>query len=515
MKQQRATGPERAVDSETLPMEKARVLYSHLPSSLIMSALLALILVIIQAPVIASGVRYGWLALMFGVLLIRSGLLMAWRRKADTLSPADAQRWLQRFRVGLFVTGIVWGVGGIVLLPSENVHHQLYVAFTLAGVSAGSATILAIDLFSVVGFIFPVLLSQILPLATSDSTLSQSMGLMITLFLLFLLASARETGRRLEDNFHLRVKAAQNEERLLKMLESSPIATRIADLESSSVVFANSCYNDLIEVPADKIIGVHSSSYYADTDEYTEIMKTIARGEKVVDKLIEIRSPGSSQWVKWVLASYFPIVYKDKPAVLGWFYDITERKLMEDEVEHEAFYDALTGLPNRLHFHNQLHKAVAYAQHTHSDVALMFIDLDHFKPVNDQHGHDIGDLLLKAVAQRILECLRQSDIAARLGGDEFVILLPGVGSDNSTLVIGEKIRHALDMPFDIEGLSLKISSSIGVAVYPKDTDKEEGLVKRADIAMYTAKAQGRNCVVAYQPGMQGEGMQFCQIAKPS
>lgn len=505
MQQQLTAGSKRGDHSDTLPMEQVQVLYTHLPSSISISAILALILVVIQAPVIESGVRYGWLALLFAVLLARLALLIAWRRSADIMTPADARQWLLRFRLALIVTGMVWGIGGVVLVPAEDISHQVYVAFTLAGLSAGSATVLAIDRISIFGFILPVLLSLIVPFSVTDNTLSQAMGAMLSLFLLFLLLSARDTRRRLEENFHLRVKAAQSEESLLQMLESSPIATRISDLGSNRVVFANSCYSDLLELPADKIIGLHPSSYYADPKEFAEIEEALARGEKVVDKLIEIRSPGPSQWVKWVLASYFPIDYQEKPAVLGWFYDITDRKLVEDEVEHEAFHDALTGLPNRLHFHNRLHKAIANAEHKQTELALMFIDLDRFKPVNDQFGHDTGDLLLKAVADRIVACLRQSDIAARIGGDEFVVLLSGVGSDENALLIGEKIRHTLSQPFEIEGLTLNISSSIGVSIYPKDAEQEEELIKRADIAMYTAKAKGRNSVVAYRPGMQGEG----------
>ncbi|MHC3994563.1 diguanylate cyclase domain-containing protein [Thiomicrolovo sp. ZZH C-3] len=505
MREQQPTGSMIDYCAETLQMEQARVLYSHLPSSLAMSAILAVILVVIQAPVIDADVRYGWLALLFSVLLGRTILLFAWRRAAKTCTPADAERWLLFFRLALVLTGVFWGIGGVLLVPAGDIDHTLYVAFTLAGVSAGSATILAIDRKSVVGFISPVLLSQILPLAAMDDPVSQGMAAMLSLFLLFLLLSARQTGLRLEENFNLRIRAMQNEARLLQMLESSPIATRIADLATNQVVFANSCYNDLVELPAHKIIGVHPSNYYAHPKEFSEIVKSVAKGEKVVDKLIEIRSPGSSQWIKWVLASYFPIEYHGKPAVLGWFYDITDRKLVEDEVEHEAFHDMLTGLPNRLQLHNRLHKAISNAERKQTSLSLMFIDLDKFKPVNDRFGHDIGDLLLKAVADRIVGCLRQSDMAARIGGDEFVVMLSGVGSENTATVIGEKIRHVLEMPFEIEGLTLEISSSIGIAVYPRHARKEEDLLKRADIAMYNAKAGGRNSVVTYAPGMQGEG----------
>ena len=131
----------------------------------------------------------------------------------------------------------------------------------------------------------------------------------------------------------------------------------------------------------------------------------------------------------------------------------------------------------------------------------MFVDLDKFKSVNDQYGHHIGDLLLKYVADRIIGTLRRSDSAARFGGDEFIILLLSVKKEKNALIVAEKIRHVLGQPFEIAGLTLQISASIGVTLYPSHADTEYELMKRADIAMYYAKAEGRNCVKVYHKTM--------------
>jgi diguanylate cyclase (GGDEF)-like protein len=127
----------------------------------------------------------------------------------------------------------------------------------------------------------------------------------------------------------------------------------------------------------------------------------------------------------------------------------------------------------------------------------MFLDLDMFKYINDRLGHDIGDLLLKEVAKRILLCLRESDTAARIGGDEFVVLLPSVDSIQTAMMVAEKIRHVLSLPFEISGHSLSISSSIGIAVYPEHGSEEKILLKNADTAMYLAKQRGRNTVILF------------------
>ncbi len=165
-------------------------------------------------------------------------------------------------------------------------------------------------------------------------------------------------------------------------------------------------------------------------------------------------------------------------------------------------YDALTHLPNRALFNDRLKQAIAAAHRNKARLALMFIDLDKFKPVNDTYGHGVGDLLLKDVALRIQDCLRDSDTAARIGGDEFVILLPAIETQRDASKVGEKILHALNQPFALAGHTLNISASIGVAVYPEHGSEEKLLVKSADIAMYHAKKNGRNNVKMYQRGLQ-------------
>jgi diguanylate cyclase (GGDEF)-like protein len=131
----------------------------------------------------------------------------------------------------------------------------------------------------------------------------------------------------------------------------------------------------------------------------------------------------------------------------------------------------------------------------------MFIDLDKFKPVNDRHGHAVGDLLLKEVAHRMLACVRGSDTVARIGGDEFVVLLRTVEGGPFALAVAEKIRHALDQAFEVSGLRLEVSCCVGIALYPDDGTDEIVLAKNADAAMYWAKEHGRDNVQLYRPEM--------------
>ena len=184
--------------------------------------------------------------------------------------------------------------------------------------------------------------------------------------------------------------------------------------------------------------------------------------------------------------------------------DVTERKQEEDRTHYLAHYDALTHLPNRTLMTDRIRQALAKARRDKSLLALMFVDLDKFKPVNDELGHDIGDLLLQDAAKRLQDCMRESDTVARLGGDEFIVLLPAIEAEQDAMGVAEKIRHALCQHFEVAGHSLDISCSIGVAIYPEHGSDEEQLLKYADIAMYHAKKNGRDNVKIYQAGMQAE-----------
>ena len=180
--------------------------------------------------------------------------------------------------------------------------------------------------------------------------------------------------------------------------------------------------------------------------------------------------------------------------------DITERTLMQEQVRSLAFYDPLTQLPNRRLVLDRLTQEIGRARRLQHRLALLFIDLDNFKPVNDELGHAVGDWLLNCVAQRIQGCLRESDTAARLGGDEFVVLLPDLQSNEAALGVAQKIRLEIAREFVTpEGASLSISSSIGVALYPDHALNEKDLMHLGDEAMYSAKKAGRNAVVLCTP----------------
>jgi diguanylate cyclase (GGDEF)-like protein/PAS domain S-box-containing protein len=172
--------------------------------------------------------------------------------------------------------------------------------------------------------------------------------------------------------------------------------------------------------------------------------------------------------------------------------DIKEVLDMQEKAEHLANHDPLTGLLNRRGFENAFTPRQKNAKNYNKFIALAFLDLDYFKPINDTYGHDVGDLLLKFVAARIIRCLRDVDILARFGGDEFVVLLDGLSSQQEATPILVRILNAFTKSFEIKGIQLRTSPSIGVAFYPSDANSYEVLIKKADTAMYSAKERGKN-----------------------
>ncbi len=188
--------------------------------------------------------------------------------------------------------------------------------------------------------------------------------------------------------------------------------------------------------------------------------------------------------------------------VHGLLHDISERKRLEERIRHMAQHDPLTGLANRALFSDLLRQAQANARRDEERFAVLLVDLDNFKPVNDQHGHPVGDLMLIEVARRASRCVRGSDIVARIGGDEFVVLLRSVRDATHAVAIAEKVRAALRQPFELDGLHLSISASLGVALYPDDGEDETTLMRHADQAMYRAKQAGRDGIRVYQAGDQ-------------
>lgn len=228
-----------------------------------------------------------------------------------------------------------------------------------------------------------------------------------------------------------------------------------------------------------------------DDDFYRRLWRTIVAGTPWRG---ELRNRHKNGDIFCDLMSISP-VKDDKGQVVRFVaihHDITQRKRMEDELAQLAHFDLLTGLPNRMLFFDRAERVIAEARRAQGGFSVLFVDLDGFKAVNDLHGHETGDALLREVASQLLACVRESDTVARYGGDEFAVLLRTVCRHEEACIVAQKIIDAVSAPLEVLGHPCQIGASVGVATYPDDGVDVESLLRSADFAMYQAKQRGKN-----------------------
>lgn len=274
-------------------------------------------------------------------------------------------------------------------------------------------------------------------------------------------------------------------ERNLAGVYRSTFDGRILDCnEAAARIFGFATREEALQVPA--------TSVYFDASERDAIIKRLQQHGSLTNLEISYqRRDGSTVWVLENIA-LVEGHNGESSTMEGTLIDITDRKTAEQLIEYQAYHDALTGLPNRLLFRDRLMMAIAQAKRSDRHLAVMFLDIDHFKVINDTLGHTVGDALLRAVADRLRFQLREEDSVARLGGDEFTMLLADLQDDDYAISIAQRILDSFAEPFDVETQRFYVTASIGIALRPVDGDDADTLLKNADNAMYRAKEMGRN-----------------------
>ncbi len=229
-------------------------------------------------------------------------------------------------------------------------------------------------------------------------------------------------------------------------------------------------------------------------DDYPAFQASIdASARDMTPWVHEFRVEMPGQEVRWRVGNSQPEQREDGSIVWhGFITDMTDRKLAEDHIRHMAQHDSLTELPNRVLFMDRLEQAIQQVKRQQQQLALLFVDLDDFKMVNDQHGHQVGDALLQHLARQLTSSLRASDTAARMGGDEFMVLLHPINGAQDALQVAQKIQAAIAEPCRVNRVDLRVSASIGISLYPQHGQSPAVLIRAADAAMYQTKGRGNN-----------------------
>lgn len=507
------------VDQQRLRSEQVRMLYDSLPLSLVTVSINSVILAVIQARVVPQWHVLLWLCLAIAVITLRYYSLYDYRRQRNPVFTTGLP-WLKRFNIGAIISGALWGCAALLLFPHENNVHQIFLLIVLTGMSAGAMSTLSAHPFAIHSFLGLCLIPMIARLIWEGGDFSNLLAAMTLMFYIIVSLSARRvyqsimtalTTRFAHEGALKELQESNEQNRLL--LES--VAEGIFGTNMDGITtFVNPAASRMLGYEPEELIGkpMHTMIHYRwpDGSHYPRsacpMSATLQAGMKrhVTDEVLW-RKDGTP----------LPVEYNSTPIMKNGgvtgavvtFSDISEQKLAQKQLERQAFYDSLTQLPNRRLLLDRLEQAMVRSQrHSHMG-ALLFLDLDQFKMINDSLGHPLGDALLKQVALRLGDAIRSEDTAARMGGDEFVVLFAEVSDDPEmtakfTQEIAEKIRQQISEPYYFEGHTLHITPSIGIALFPLTNESADDILMQADTAMYRAKELGRNGVQFFLPSMQ-------------
>lgn len=322
--------------------------------------------------------------------------------------------------------------------------------------------------------------------------------------------------RHLEsDNEVMQARLRRSEQLHRFIVNNSPDIIFVLD-DCGYITYINRRLESLLNIVPDQLIGHHFSELTEPEDEQRAqrfLRRVLVNGEQTASVELALRNNGlhSSKRYFDVTVSPatnpehgIPVVGDGELVIYGTARDITDRKETEAFINFQAYHDLLTRLPNRVLFKDRLSMALSQAKRHDHLFAVMFLDLDRFKTVNDSLGHSLGDRLLQAVAVRLQEFMRAGDTLSRFGGDEFTLLFPEIESRESVMAIAQKIIEVLKQPFNVEGHEIYIGCSIGIAIYPDAGTDMEILIQNADIAMYNVKGSGKDSFCVYSSEMSNQ-----------
>jgi diguanylate cyclase (GGDEF)-like protein len=530
--------------------EQVCFLYKQLTSGLYGSLVISAILILMLWN---QGSHYQlifWGCLISIVTLGRFVLLSSYNKASPDTK--DFSLWRNRFIIGAACAGLVWGLGGYFLMPPTSLVHQMFMVFILGGLVAGASQSLAAVMAAYVVFSIPLSLPATIWLFLQNDPIHSAMGFLLLFFVAVLMLMARHLNTTLRESLWLRFENIDLVNKLKAEVDQRKRSeevvrghNRVLEILAAhgSLQEALNTINGMIE---DQLPGSINSILLLDEtskclttasaprlpDAYNHAIDGIAIGPKMGscgtaayrNKTVIVEDIASDPlWEDFrdlalpygLRACWSMPIRNYQGEVLGTFglYHkkpsrpnddeielirstaylagvAIEKKQSEMELKHMAHMDQLTGLPNRTLFMDRLEQALAQARRQEIKLAVLFIDLDRFKVINDMHGHKVGDNVLKEVARKLKVCVRKMDTVARLGGDEFTIVLTEISGAKDVAMVARKVIDALTEPQQIEGEEYVIGGSIGISLYPQNGEDVDTLLANADTAMYQAKEDG-------------------------
>lgn len=477
-----------------LKADQLSMLYGGMPLAILLNAIIGSLFFYIQIDQTDIEISVGWMIGLILVLIGRSLLARAYKNCPTKMAAQES--WMAWLRLGSLMTGVTWGFAGILFYSAEITEYQLFTIMVVVGLTAGALTVLAADFYSYFSYSVTALLPPAITSVISGDDTHIVIGSLLVGMLLFLLRAAKRLNISYMDSLALRyenedlvtnleIEKKRLDNRLDKILDSTPIAVWAIDTQG---IFTHMDMNGIspenIQLSSIKT----GDNLFLACRAYPALISSAQRalsGETfhsdiMIDNLtLEVH--------------YSPqLSYGNISGSIGIAVDITERKRHEKELFTQANYDPLTGLSNKYRMLGKMQQAFGRARHNHTTIALMLLDLDNFKNINDTLGHNAGDNLLIEASKRINKTINKNDLASRFSGDEFLVMIENVKHMEEIETIAQELLDIFNAPFLIANREIFISTSMGICVYPQDGTVPEQLLQFVDTALYRAKARGRN-----------------------
>ncbi len=451
--------------------------------------------------------KFPWQPLMvwYGVFL--SVLIGRWLLSRYYAKTKNNNRslsfWLYFFRISIFVTGLTIGSLNLFFFPHEPLSYLLLSIFIPCGITAGAVTVL-VDFFSFFLYVITLMVPVVFQTAVFGDQTYIGTGMLSLILILFFLKFSKGYNDNFNFTMRLRyenrnlVEELQHEKntldnRLGRILNDSSIEIFVADADSFRCLQVNKGAIENLGYSENEFENINLTEIFTELDRnaFRQLLSPLYNGRReiVLHNGYNLRKDGSIYPVE---ARFQLSTSDDPPIVVVSVQDITERREWEKKLIYQANYDQLTGLYNRHYIQSYMHSVFARARRQKQKVALLFMDLDNFKNINDSLGHAIGDEVLKQTADRIQTALRETDTPARTGGDEFTVLVEGLNKNIDAEVVASRLVEIFKQPFLINNKEVYTTASLGISIYPDDSKFLDQLMQYADIAMYQAKEDGRN-----------------------
>lgn len=495
--------------SEDIFQEQTRLLYNNSLTPIIISILAATVLCWSSWSMIDHLVLSFWGTTFFAISFCRLLLLYLYNnRKAEDKN----DHWNRRFTVGTYAIATVWGTASLLLFPEHNPSQQIVFFVIMVGMCAGGISSLCPSPIVFTGFISLILLPLIIRLMFLGTEGTMLNSVLIFIFWGVTLISGLKISGNMRENIHLRLQGilreqvlSANEERYRLLFRHAPLGIFQYD-DKGTIIDCNQEFVRILGSSKDLLVGFNMLAMLPKGEMLDAIKQSFISGEGYFEGDYATITSNLTIPVRVFFKTLTSTTHGSSGGV-AIIEDCSAKKQSEQLIQYHASYDSLTGLPNRRLLIEQLGSEISRSKRHKHYGALLFLDLDNFKTINDSLGHSVGDKLLQIAAARISECIRKEDTAARMGGDEFIIVLTELGSElklaeEKAKGIAEKILLNLSTPCQIEERDLHITTSIGVSMFPKTEKGVDDILKQADTAMYRAKAAGRNGVCFFLPSMQ-------------